>query len=46
MSQMLLNYIRSMVDESHYHSEGCDYCDTRHADIIRWLYYTCKQEGK
>ena len=24
----------------------CDICDDRLADIIRWLYYTCKQEGK
>lgn len=24
----------------------CEICDDRFADIIRWLYYTCRQENQ
>jgi len=26
------------------HRVACEYCEEVQAEVIRWLYYTCKQE--
>ncbi len=43
-SKNILGYIR-LWKRSENHRTECLFCDNLKADLIRWLYYTYKQEG-